>query len=109
MFEIRISSRGSRFASETNTQMTSGTIRIKSAHYKDLAGAGPASARVDGQGGRRNDYVSQGTTRPEPEFVAFVGIDWADQKHVWCLQEANSGQHEAGELKHRPEAVEAVQ
>ena len=47
------------------------------------------------------------TTQPEPEFVAFVGIDWADQKHVWCLQEANSAQREAGELEHRPEAVEA--
>ena len=43
----------------------------------------------------------------EPEFVAFVGIDWADQKHVWCLQKANSRQREAGELQHRPEAVEA--
>ena len=28
----------------------------------------------------------------EPEFVAFVGIDWADQKHVWCLQAAGSTQ-----------------
>ena len=24
----------------------------------------------------------------EPEFVAWVGIDWADQKHGWCLQAA---------------------
>ena len=45
--------------------------------------------------------------QPEPEFVAFVGIDWADQKHVWCLQKANSRQREGGELQHRPEAVEA--
>jgi hypothetical protein len=43
----------------------------------------------------------------EPEFVAFVGIDWADQKHVWSLQKADSRQREAGELEHRPEAVEA--
>jgi transposase len=43
----------------------------------------------------------------EPEFVAFVGVDWADQKHVWCLQAADSGQREAGELEHKPEAVEA--
>ena len=41
----------------------------------------------------------------EPEFVAFVGIDWADQKHVWSLQKADSRQREAGELEHRPEAV----
>jgi len=43
----------------------------------------------------------------EPEFVAFVGIDWADQKHVWCLQAANSTKREGGELEHKPEVVEA--
>ena len=43
----------------------------------------------------------------EPEFVAFVGIDWADQKHVWCLQAAHSGKRETGELEHKPEVVEA--
>jgi len=47
------------------------------------------------------------TVQPEPEFVAFVGIDWADQKHVWCWQRAGSTQREQGELKHTPEAVEA--
>jgi hypothetical protein len=43
----------------------------------------------------------------QPEFVAFVGIDWADQKHVWCLQAAGSTQRELGELEHKPETVEA--
>ena len=43
----------------------------------------------------------------EPEFAAFVGIDWADQKHVWCLQSRDSTKRESGELKHTPEAVEA--
>jgi transposase len=43
----------------------------------------------------------------EQEFVAFVGIDWADQKHVWCLQAAGSTQREFGELEHKPETVEA--
>jgi hypothetical protein len=36
-----------------------------------------------------------------------VGIDWADQKHAWCLQAAGSQQRESGELEHTPEAVEA--
>jgi hypothetical protein len=45
--------------------------------------------------------------RPEPEFVALVGIDWADQKHVWSLQAAHSAQQESGELEHKPEVVEA--
>lgn len=44
---------------------------------------------------------------PGPPFAAFVGIDWADQKHVWSLQAAGSEQRESGELKHTPEAVEA--
>jgi transposase len=42
-----------------------------------------------------------------PQFAAFVGIDWADQKHMWCLQAAGSEQRESGELEHTPEAVEA--
>ncbi len=43
----------------------------------------------------------------EPQFAAFVGIDWADQKHVWCLQAEGAAQRESGELEHKPEAVEA--
>src|SRR5215813_3885915 len=43
----------------------------------------------------------------EPEFAAFVGIDWADRKHVWCLQAAGSRKRETGELEHKVEGVEA--
>ena len=43
----------------------------------------------------------------EPEFAAFVGIDWADQKHAWCLQAVGSTQRESGELEHKVETVEA--
>ena len=43
----------------------------------------------------------------EPGFAAFIGIDWADQKHIWCLQTAGSKQRESGELEHTPEAVES--
>jgi transposase len=49
--------------------------------------------------------VSQQTQ--EPQFAAFVGIDWADQKHAWCLQVAGSRQRESGELQHKVESVEA--
>ena len=45
--------------------------------------------------------------RQEPQFAAFVGIDWADQKHAWCLQAASGMQRESGEVEHTPEAVEA--
>jgi hypothetical protein len=42
----------------------------------------------------------------EPQFVAFVAIDWADQKHAWSLQSANSTTRERGEVEHTPEAIE---
>src|SRR5499426_1792967 len=45
--------------------------------------------------------------QPEPEFAAFIGIDWADQKHIWCLQSAGAAKRETGELEHTPEAVES--
>lgn len=38
-------------------------------------------------------------------YGAWVGIDWADQQHVWSL-EAGGGKRESGVLKQRPEAVE---
>ena len=44
---------------------------------------------------------------PELQFSAFVGIDWADQKHAWCLQAADTTQRENGEVQHTPEAIEA--
>src|ERR1700730_19381217 len=47
------------------------------------------------------------SVRPEHQFAAFVGIDWEDQKHVWCLQAAGSEKRESGELEHTPEVVEA--
>ena len=47
------------------------------------------------------------STHPEPEFVGFVGIDWADQKHAWCWQRAGATQREHGEVEHTPEMVEA--
>lgn len=42
----------------------------------------------------------------EPEFAAFVAIDWADREHVWVLQVAGASQRESGKLEHTPEAIE---
>jgi hypothetical protein len=79
---------------------------VKRAHYKDFAGARPASAWVEDK--EDEETTMSGKEKvPEPEFVAFVGIDWADQKQVWSWQNADSRQQESGELEHRPEAVEA--
>jgi hypothetical protein len=43
----------------------------------------------------------------EPEYAAYLAIDWADQKHAWSLQQAPSGLRERGEVEHTPEALEA--
>jgi transposase len=43
----------------------------------------------------------------EVQFSALLGIDWADQKHAWCLQAADTTQREHGEVEHTPEAIEA--
>jgi transposase len=43
----------------------------------------------------------------ELQFAALVGIDWADQKHAWCLQAADTTHRENGEVEHTPEAIEA--
>ena len=44
--------------------------------------------------------------KQEIEFAAFVGIDWADQKHAWALQIPGHVEVEHGDLDHTPEAVE---
>ncbi len=40
-------------------------------------------------------------------FAGFAALDWADRKHVWALQAADSEGVEQGEVEHTPEAVEA--
>lgn len=42
----------------------------------------------------------------QPEFAAFVAIDWADKKHYWSLRVAGSDKIERGSLENSPEAVE---
>jgi transposase len=46
------------------------------------------------------------TAANEIHFAAFVGLDWAEQKHIFTLQSAESHRVERGELEHTPEAVE---
>lgn len=47
------------------------------------------------------------TPAQEPDFAAFIAIDWADREHVWALQLPGSTKREKGKLKHTPEAIEA--
>ena len=41
------------------------------------------------------------------DFTAFIGLDWADAKHDFCLQPADSETREFGTVAHQPDAIEA--
>ena len=42
----------------------------------------------------------------EAEYVALVGIDWADTKHDFCLRATGAEQEEYGVMGHLPEAID---
>lgn len=42
---------------------------------------------------------------PEPEFVAFIGIDWADQHNDWVLQGTSQTKKHRGQFASTPEAI----
>src|SRR5947199_2470598 len=46
-------------------------------------------------------------SKPNVEIAAFVGLDWADQKHVVSLQEADSDQRQRFTLDQTPEALQS--
>lgn len=39
------------------------------------------------------------------EFAAVLSLDWADEKHDFCLWDARSGTCETGTVEHRPEIL----
>ncbi len=49
--------------------------------------------------------VNMGTLN-ETDYVAFVGIDWADRKHDVCIQGANSEQREFAVIPHQVERID---
>ena len=42
----------------------------------------------------------------QPEFSAYVAIDWADRQHCWRLSDAQGTHHDYGELRNTPEAID---
>lgn len=42
-----------------------------------------------------------------PEFAAFIGIDWADQKHAFSLLPSGAKRKETGVLEQKPELIGA--
>ena len=45
-------------------------------------------------------------TLNKSDYVAFVGIDWADTKHDVCIQAANSEHREFAVIPHQVEMIE---
>lgn len=52
-------------------------------------------------------WLDANKAESEPKFVVFVGIDWADEEHVWCWQKTGEIQREKGVLAATTGAVEA--
>ncbi len=42
---------------------------------------------------------------PVEQYAAFIGIDWADQKHAYSLQVGGQRKTETGTLEQKPEAI----
>lgn len=43
----------------------------------------------------------------EPDWAAFIAIDWADQKHDWAMEVPGENKRERGQVAHSPEALHA--
>jgi transposase len=48
---------------------------------------------------------SENNNSTQPDFAAFLAIDWADQKHAFCLQPAGGNAKESGEFEQKPEVI----
>jgi transposase len=41
------------------------------------------------------------------QYTAVIGIDWADKKHDYCVYDMATGRRQAGQVRHRVEALDA--
>jgi len=104
----RLSNRGMRFVSKTNTQMSSGNNRLC---YKAFAEAKSCLPKIIvGTGARKQmktaASLAMTAATVDPQFAAYIGLDWGDQKHAWALQVAGGCKIEQGEVESTPEAME---
>ena len=50
--------------------------------------------------------MNENHSLPEPDFAAFVGIDWADREHAVALRQADQERIEPGVVAQKPEALD---
>jgi transposase len=51
------------------------------------------------------DVEEKEKEKEEPEFAAFVGIDWADREHAWSMELPGEKERSRGKLENTPEAI----
>lgn len=49
--------------------------------------------------------TSESIPAAEPDFAAFIAIDWADREHAFVLQVRDESRREKGKLEHTPQAI----
>jgi transposase len=74
---------------------------LKTIHYKLFAGTKPAW-RLQ----QTHQMNNQDNTLYEPSFAAFIGLDWADEKHAFALCLPDGSQMESGQLDHTPQSLQ---
>src|SRR5215813_10278252 len=87
-FRIRFSSSGVRLVSITNSQILSGRKTTISLSRKQSLPVGALAVKGATEVTEQNTNPT--AQNPEPEFGAFVAIDWAHKKHYFSLQVAGS-------------------
>lgn len=55
---------------------------------------------------QQSPLIPSRSIEPEPQFAAFLAIDWADETHAWMLEDASTNTRTSGTLKHTPEAIQ---
>jgi hypothetical protein len=61
----------------------------------------------DADPNKQESKTTEQTGEQEPNFAAFVGIDWGDKEHAWSMEIPGSRKRLTGKLKHTPEAIAA--
>ncbi len=52
-------------------------------------------------------FESRKCEAAEPDWAAFIAIDWADAKHDWAMEVPGQKKRERGQIAHTPEAIDA--
>lgn len=86
--------------SGTNAQMPLGTMRDSTISLSPNQASQPDSVPPE-------ETMPEETRSKRTDYAAWAALDWADQKHAWALQAAETETLEQGQIEATPEAVES--